>query len=69
MVDLGAVLAQLKQERTKLDRAIMVLSGVVGRKASSSKGTRTLSLAARKKIAAAQRARWAKVKAKAKKRA
>jgi len=64
MTDLGAVLAQLKQERDKLDRAIAALSGVVGAKAhSGGRGKRTLSVAARKRIAAAQRARWAKFKA------
>jgi hypothetical protein len=62
MTDLGAVLAQLKQERAKLDRAIAALSGVVGDKAG--RGKRTLSVAARKRIAAAQRARWAKVRPK-----
>ena len=61
MTDLGAVLAQLKQERDKLDRAIAALSGVGGVGRS---GKRRLSAAARKRIADAQRARWAKFKAK-----
>ena len=65
MTDLVAVLAQLKEERAKLDRAIAALSGVVGGKSSKDGGgKRTLSVAARKRIAAAQRARWAKFKAK-----
>ena len=65
MTDLGAVLAQLKEERAKLDRAIAALSGVVGGKSTKGTGAkRTLSVAARKRIAAAQRARWAKFKAK-----
>ena len=63
MTDLGAVLAQLKAERAKLDRAIEALSGVVGAKAGRA-GRRRLSAAARKRIANAQRARWAKFKAK-----
>ncbi len=65
MTDLGAVLAQLKTERAKLDKAITALSGVV-RAQSGGGGSRkrTLSVAARRKIAAAQRARWAKVRAK-----
>jgi len=68
MVDLGAVLEQLKEERSQLDRAITALSGVVGISAGtpSSNGRRlkrTLSLSARRRIAAAQRARWAKVRA------
>jgi len=59
MTDLGAIVAQLKKERDKLDRAIAALSGV-GRNG----GRRKLSAAARERIAAAQRARWAKFKAK-----
>jgi len=63
MVDLGAVLAQLKAERAKLDKAIEALSGVAG-KSSGGRGTHRLSAAARERIAAAQSARWAKFKAK-----
>lgn len=62
MADLSAVLAQLKQERAKLDKAIAALSGVAGKPGGG--GTRRLSAAARERIAAAQRARWAKFKAK-----
>lgn len=61
MTDLSSVVAQLKAERSKIDKAIAALSGLDGR---SGGGKRTLSAAAREKIAAAQRARWAKVKAK-----
>lgn len=64
MTDLGAVLAQLKKEREKLDRAIAALSGVAGGKGGGRTGKRRLSAAARKRIADAQRARWAKFKAK-----
>jgi hypothetical protein len=60
MTDLGAVLAMLKQERGKLDRAIAALSGVTSN--SGGGGRRKLSAAARERIAAAQRARWAKYK-------
>lgn len=60
MTDLGAVLATLKQERGKLDRAIAALSGIAS--SSGSGGRRKLSAAARERIAAAQRARWAKFK-------
>jgi hypothetical protein len=62
MTNLSAVLAQLKAERVKLDKAIAALSGVAG--GESRNGKRTLSLAGRKKIAAAQRARWATIRAK-----
>lgn len=64
MADLGAVLAQLKAERAKLDKAIAVLSGLDGRSSGARGGRRKLSAAARARIAAAQRARWAKLKAK-----
>ena len=62
MADLSAIVAQLKQERAKLDKAIETLSGVAG--SGGGRGTRRLSAAARERIAAAQRARWAKFKAK-----
>jgi hypothetical protein len=64
MADLGAVLEQLKAERAKLDRAIEALSGVVGNSGQGRGGKRKLSASARARIAAAQRKRWAKVKAK-----
>jgi len=48
MTDLGAVLAQLRQERDKSDRAIAVFSGI-----GDKSGKRRLSAAARKRIAAA----------------
>jgi hypothetical protein len=67
MTDLRAVVEQLKEERTRLDKAIAALSGIVRSKpgATSDRGrTRHLSAEARKRIAAAQRARWAKFKAK-----
>jgi hypothetical protein len=61
MTDLRAVVEQLKKERDKLDRAIQALSGITG---TGGSGRRKLSVAARERIAAAQRARWAKYKAK-----
>jgi hypothetical protein len=67
MTDLSAVLAELRQERDKLDRAIAALSGVPETRGRTVKtGKRKLSAAARKRIADAQRARWAKFKAKKK---
>jgi hypothetical protein len=63
MADLSAIVAQLKQERAKLDKAIEALSGVA-RNSVGGGGKRRLSAAARARIAAAQRARWAKFKAK-----
>src|SRR5262249_10883287 len=64
MADLSAIVAQLKAERAKLDKAIEALSGVAGKAGSGGRGTRRLSAPARERIAAAQRARWAKFKAK-----
>ena len=64
MADLGGVIAQLKAERAKLDKAIEALSSVAGKSSGGGGGKRRLSAAARARIAAAQRARWAKFKAK-----
>lgn len=64
MTDLSAVLVQLKKERDKLDRAIAALSH--GSTRGRSAGKRRLSAAARLRIANAQRARWAKFRAKKK---
>jgi hypothetical protein len=65
MLRMNSVVAQLKvardrcaQELQKLDAAIGVLSGKGGKRSR-----RRMSAAGRKKIAAAQRARWAKWKA------
>lgn len=64
MTELGPVLEQLKRERKQLDRAIAALSGITSRGTSNERhGVRRMSLAARRRIAAAQRARWAKAKA------
>jgi hypothetical protein len=76
MADLDAVLEQLKKERQKaegelkqLEKVIATLSKVTTRTSQSrSKGMKPrLSEAARERIAAAQRERWAKVREKAKK--
>jgi hypothetical protein len=58
---------QISKELGDLDKAITALQELEG-SGSASNGTfkkRTLSVAARKKIAAAQKLRWAKVRAKA----
>jgi len=59
MSNLDAVLVQLKQEHAALGKAIAALEGVSSYGTSP---TRSLSAAARARIAAAQRARWAKAK-------
>jgi hypothetical protein len=63
MTDLRAVVEMLKKERDRLDTAITALSGITGT-GGGGRARRKLSAAARERIAAAQRARWAKFKAK-----
>jgi hypothetical protein len=67
LIGVASVVAELRSERenlkqqlSKLDEALAVLGSVNG--ASGGGVKRTMSLAARKRIAAAQRARWAKVR-------
>ncbi len=75
MADLVAVLEQLKQEREqaegrlrKLEEAIAVLSKVttedLGSSGNGGRRQYRLSPAARERISAAQRARWAKLREK-----
>ena len=75
MADLTKALRQLREERSRtqkqlkrLDEAIDVLgkvvSGSVGGQRNGRHGPRKLSVAARRRIAEAQRARWAKWKLK-----
>jgi hypothetical protein len=82
MLNRSRVVGQLKQERDqtraklgRLDTALKLLEdlGTAGRNAApgrevASGGRRTMSAAARKRIAAAQRAGWAKWKASQKKK-
>ena len=76
MSNLTNVVQELKKERDQvqrrveqLDEALKALGnlgglqGRVGRAQTAGKPRRTMSVAARKRIAAAQRARWAKWKA------
>jgi hypothetical protein len=74
MADLAEVLKELKQERSRMDQAIEVIGKLVGRNSSGGQAKtkrpkRTLSTAARRKIAAAQRARWARVRQKQERKA
>lgn len=74
-MDAKSIVIQLKQELVRLDRAISALEQLDqtaprrGRPPKAlpagRRGPRTMSAAARAKIAAAQRARWAKQKGKA----
>src|SRR5437762_13313963 len=62
MPNLDRVIKELQQERTRIDQAIEALSSLNGA-APKAPPTRTMSASARRRIAAAQRARWAKQKA------
>ena len=67
MANLAGVLKELQQARGRLDQAIAAIGNLVGRslelvQTKAKRPKRTLSIAARRKIAAAQRARWAKVR-------
>ncbi len=66
---LGSIVAQLREERTNLvnqlrhvDAALSVLGKLDGGRSYTKPRRRRLSAAARKRIAAAQKARWAKVR-------
>ena len=61
MTNLAEIAKQLEAERGRIDAAIKTLQGVGGVSAKRGK-RRTISAAGRKRIAAAQRARWAKVR-------
>jgi len=76
MASLASVVQQLKVESDQaqrrleqLDQALQALGGLSGLRRSASRGRsvvrtrRTISAAARKRIAAAQRTRWAKWRA------
>jgi len=71
MTNLDSIISELKAERDKLDKAIQALTSVNGnaprtldrKPQDSTPKRRVMSAAARRRIAAAQRARWAKVRA------
>jgi hypothetical protein len=74
MANFAGVLKELQQERSRLDQVIQVIGTLAGRNRTAirikpRRPKRTLSIAARRKIAAAQRARWARVRAKQMKKA
>jgi hypothetical protein len=72
MGNVSVIVKQLKKERDKVEKQLSGLNAALaafvgtyyGAKPTGKK--RTMSAAGRKKIAAAQRARWAKIKAKKK---
>ena len=59
MPNLDVLLAQLRQERDRLNEAIAALERATGNQRMAGGGRRMLSPAARRRIAAAQRKRWA----------
>ena len=75
MANLQSALQQLRDERKQaeqqietLDKAISAIEGIVGRSPGTTRNGRTgriVSAAARRRMAQAQKARWAKVHAKA----
>jgi hypothetical protein len=73
MPNLSAIVMQLKKERDRVRKQLLGLETALTAFASSYSGSkpsrkrRKLSAKSRAKIAAAQRARWAKVRAKRKK--
>jgi hypothetical protein len=61
MTNLTEIIKQLEAERGRIDAAIRALRGVGTVPATKGK-RRTMSAAGRARIAAAQRARWAKIR-------
>jgi len=61
MTNLTAVVKQLEAERARIDSAIKALQGI-GSISGKQRKRGGISVAGRKRIAAAQRARWAKIK-------
>jgi hypothetical protein len=73
MANLSSLVKQLKKERDRvakqlsgMDAALRAFAGVYGGTVKATSKRRKMSVAARKKIAAAQRRRWAKFRAKRK---
>jgi hypothetical protein len=76
MANLQSALQQLREERKQaeqqvetLDRAILAIEGITGRSSGLTRNgrrpTRVVSATARRRMAQAQRARWARVRQKA----
>jgi hypothetical protein len=68
MDNIEQIIKQLRAERERIDQAISVLNGTrPGTARGRGRGPRHMSAEARARIAAAQKARWARVKAQKKK--
>jgi hypothetical protein len=61
MTNIQGILSQLRSERDRLNQAIAALQGISGN-GNSRSSKRVLSPDARRRIAAAQKKRWAKRK-------
>lgn len=61
MANFESIIKELQQERTRIDRAVQALTSLNGT-APKAAPARTMSASVRRRIAAAQRARWAKQK-------
>jgi hypothetical protein len=59
-MNIDVIIQSLKEERSRIDAALKALGGEVG----NPKVKRTVSASSRRKMAAAQKARWAKIKSK-----
>jgi hypothetical protein len=75
MGNVSGIMKQLKKERDKVEKQLLGLNAAYaafvaaysgGVKAEPTRKKRTMSASAKKRIGAAQRARWAKIKAKKK---
>src|SRR2546428_8811781 len=72
-MNIQPILAELRQEQSRISQAIAALESLgstqnlqgIRRIGGASTGPRTVSLAARRRMARAQRARWRKVKSQA----
>ena len=64
-MSISGILAQLIEERRRLDEAIAALEGL-GRGKRRSRRRRTMSAAARRRISEAMKAKWAERRKKAK---
>ena len=75
-MNVNSILTELRAERDRIDRAIVAIEGLdstgrqrAGRPPRAMRKRRTFSAATRARMAAAQRARWAKARPTAPKRA
>jgi hypothetical protein len=62
MSNLSSILNQLAQERTSLSSQLEILNNAISALNGTDTRSRTISATGRARIAAAQRARWAKAK-------